>query len=265
MRLWRQRFGGDAAAVGRSITLNGIPHRVVGVLPPDVAFRTANRALPAARLQAPNEPPSPLSQQFMVYARLKPGVTMAQALPEMDRIGKDLEAAVSANEPRSRRHVTSLPEEITGPVERTLVVLMAAVGFILLIACINSDQPAAREGGGTPPRDAVRAAIGAAAHRLIRQVLVECSVMALAGGAAGLAPGGGSVQTAGGPIAGGGASGFGRDLSACGDVVHLRRVRADWHAPAPCPRGKLVREDPAEPLKGRWPQSVSLKRGLRLV
>ena len=83
-------------------------------------------------------------------------------------------------------HVTSLPEEITGPVERTLVVLMAAVAFILLIACINVTNLLLAKAAGRRREMAVRAAIGAARARLMRQVLVECAVMALAGGAAGL-------------------------------------------------------------------------------
>ncbi|MEX2270285.1 MAG: ABC transporter permease, partial [Vicinamibacterales bacterium] len=185
--LWRQRLGGDVAAVGRTIMLNGIPHRVVGVLPPDVAFPLGESQLYLPLLlQAPNEPPSRVSHNFNVFARLKPGVTMAQARSEMDRIGKDLEQQYPQLSRGHGSHVTSLPEEITGPVERTLVVLMAAVGFILLIACINVTNLLLAQAAGRRREMAVRSAIGAARGRLIRQVLVECSVIALAGGAAGL-------------------------------------------------------------------------------
>ena len=123
---------------------------------------------------------------FSVYARLKPGVSFEQARAEMDRIGKDLEAQYPQLSRGHGAHVTSLPEEITGPVERTLVVLMAAVAFILLIACINVTNLLLAKAAGRRREMAVRAAIGAARARLMRQVLVECAVLALAGGAAGL-------------------------------------------------------------------------------
>ena len=121
-----------------------------------------------------------------MYARLKPDVSFEQARAEMDRIGKDLEAQYPQLSRGHGAHVTSLPEEVTGPVERTLVVLMAAVAFILLIACINVTNLLLAKAAGRRREMAVRAAIGAGRARLVRQMLVECAVMALAGGVAGL-------------------------------------------------------------------------------
>ena len=262
--LWRQRFGGDAAAVGRTITLNGIPHQVVGVLPPDVAFPHGESQLflPLI-LQVPNEQPSRVSHNYSVYARLKPNVTMAQALAEMDRLGKHLEQQYPQLSRGHGAHVTSLPEEITGPVERTLVVLFAAVGFILLIACINVTNLLLARAAGRRREMAVRSAIGAARGRLIRQSLVECSVIALAGGVAGLVLAVWCVRVLAGQL-----PAVARPdqtvvfsmpvllftLAACVVSGLLSGALPAWH---------LVREDPSESLKegGRGP--VSLKRGLR--
>jgi putative ABC transport system permease protein len=262
--IWRQRFGGDAAAVGRTIMLHGIPHQVIGVLPPDVTFPHSGPQLflPLV-LQAPNEPPSRVSHNYSVYARLKPGVTMAQALPEMDRIGKDLEQQYPQMSRGHGAHVTSLPEEITGPVERTLVVLMAAVGFILLIACINVTNLLLAKAAGRRREMAVRSAIGAGRARLIRQVLVECGVMALAGGVAGLLLAVWSVQLLAAqlpPVARPDAGAIFSlpvmvfTFAACVLTGMLAGALPAWH---------LVREDPAEPLKEGGRSPVSLKRGLR--
>ena len=261
--LWRQRFGGDPAVVGKTITLNGIPHQVVGVLPPDVTFPQGEPQLflPLI-LEAPNEPPSRVSHNFNVFARLKPGVTMAQAVSEMDRIGKDLEKQYPQLSRGHGAHVTSLPDEITGPVERTLVVLMAAVAFILLIACINVTNLLLAKATGRRREMAVRSAIGAARGRLIRQVLVECSVIAVAGGVAGLVLAIWCVRVLAAQL-----PAVARPdqtvvfsmpvliftLTACLLSGVLAGALPAWH---------LVREDP-ESLKegGRGP--VSLKRGLR--
>ena len=262
--LWRQRFGGDAAVVGKTIMLNSIPHQVVGVLPPDVTFPHGESQLflPLI-LEAPNEPPSRVSHNYSVYARLKPNATMAQARPEMDRIGKDLEQQYPQLSRGHGAHVTSLPEEITGPVERTLVVLFAAVGFILLIACINVTNLLLARAAGRRREMAVRSAIGAARGRLIRQVLVECSVIALAGGAAGLLLAVWCVRVLAAQL-----PAVARPdqtvvfsipvllftFAACVISGLLAGALPAWH---------LVREDPSESFKegGRGP--VSLKRGLR--
>jgi putative ABC transport system permease protein len=262
--LWRQRFGGDPGVVNRSVLLNGSPIRVVGVLPANAAFPNteAQFFLPLVIQSNPN-PPSRTSHQFSVYARLKPDVTLAQARAEMDRIGKDLEAQYPQLSRGHGAHVTSLPEEITGPVERTLIILMASVAFILMIACINVTNLLLAKAAGRRREMAVRAAIGAGRMRLMRQVLVECSVMAIAGGAAGLLLAMWSVRVLASqlPV-------VARPdqtvifsvpvllftLAICVATGILAGVLPAWH---------LVREDPAEPLKEGGRSPVSMKRALR--
>ena len=135
--------------------LNGIPHQVVGVLPPDVAFPQGEPELflPLV-LQAPDRAAVARVAQLHRVRAIEAGrVALAQARSEMDRIGKDLEQQYPQLSRGHGAHVTSLPEEITGPVERTLVVLMAAVGFILLIACINVTNLLLAQGRGAPARN----------------------------------------------------------------------------------------------------------------
>ena len=262
--LWRQRFGGDPGVVNRSVLLNGGPIRVVGVLPANAAFPNteAQFFLPLV-IQANPDPPSRTSHQFSVYARLKPDVTLAQARAEMDRIGKDLEAQYPPLSRGHGAHVTSLTEEITGPVERTLVVLMAAVALILLIACINVTNLLLARSAGRRREMAVRLAVGAARARLMRQLLVECAVMAVAGGLAGLILAVWSVRVLAAQL----------PAVARPDQTVIFSLPVLAFTLAAClltsllagaiPAWQLVHEDPAEPLKEGGRSPVSLKRKLR--
>ena len=262
--LWRQRFGGDAAVVGRTIMLNGIPYQVIGVLPQDAVFPYGDaQLLIPLILRTPAEEPSRVSHQFPVFARLKPGITLAQARSEMDRIGKDLEKQYPQLSRGHGSHVTSLAEEITGPVEKTLLVLMAAVAFILLIACINVTNLLLAKVAGRRREMAVRAAIGAGRARLIRQVLVECSVIAFAGGAAGLVLAVWCVQVLAAQL----------PAVARPDQTVVFSVPVLLFTVVACvlsgllagaiPAWHLVRDDPSETLKEGGRGAVTLKRSLR--
>jgi putative ABC transport system permease protein len=262
--VWQRRFGGDGAVVGRSIMLNGLPFEVIGVMPADVAVPhgDAQMFIPLL-LSTPDQPASRTSHNFSVYARLRPGVSLAQARSEMDRIGKDLERQYPALSRGHGAHVTSLPEEVTGPVEKTLLVLMAAVAFILLIACINVTNLLLARIAGRRREMAVRAAIGAGRARLVRQVLVECGAIAVAGGVLGLLLAVWCVQLLAAQL-----PAVARPdqsvvfsvpvllftLAACVLSGLLAGAIPAWH---------LVREDPSEALKEGGRGAVSLKRGLR--
>lgn len=184
--LWRQRFGGDPA-IGRTVILNDLPHEVIGVLPPGVPFPFGEpRIFVPIPEAAAAEPPPRAVHYLTVFARLKPGVTMEQARGEMDRIGAGLEAEYPTQNRGHSAHVTALAPEIVKGVRSMLLVLMAAVAFILLIACINVTNLLLAKAAARRREVAVRAAIGASRSRLGRQVLVETTVLALTGGAAGM-------------------------------------------------------------------------------
>lgn len=261
--LWRQRFGADPAIVGRSIALSGVPYEIVGVLPPIAFPYTEAQIFVPLVIQGGKEPPTRTSHQFTVYARLKPGILLEQARAEMDRIGRDLEAQYPTLSRGHGSHVTALAEEITGPVQRTLIVLMSAVGFILLIACINVTNLLLARAAGRRREMAIRAAVGAGRLRLIRQVIIESAVLAMAGGTFGLllAMWGVRVLAAQLPAV----------VRPDGDVLFsvpillftlvvglvaglLAGALPAWH---------MVREDPSESLKEGGRSPVGLKRALR--
>jgi putative ABC transport system permease protein len=262
--LWRQRFGGDPAVVNRTVMLNGSPIKVVGVLPANAAFpyTEAQVFLPLV-IQANPDPPSRTSHQFSVYARLKPGVTFEQARSEMDRIGKDLEKTYPQLSRGHGANVTRLTEEITGPVERTLIVLMAAVGFVLLIACINVTNLLLASGAGRRREMAVRAAIGAGRLRLVRHMMVECAVLALAGGALGLLLAVWSVQLLAAQLPAIARPDRGVVFSVPVLLFTVVLCVLAGMVAGALPAWHLVREDPAEPLKEGGRSPASLKRGLR--
>ena len=185
--LWQQRFGSDSGVVGRTIMLQGLPHQVIGVLPPDVAFPAGEtRILTPAVLQAGAEPPQRSAHYLQVYGRLKPDATLEQARAEMDRIGRDLEAQYPDTNRGHGSHVEALAPDMVKSVRGMLLILMVAVAFVLLIACINVTNLLLAKAAGRRREMALRAAIGAGRARLLRQMLVEAVVLAFVGGAAGL-------------------------------------------------------------------------------
>jgi len=186
--MWRNRFGGDPAILGRTIPLEGQSYEVIGIMPPDFAYpvgaaRPSDLYVPyvvpeAERVRNPNW----ISIYLQAIGRLKPGVTIQQAQARMDQIAASLQQAYPEWNKDSLVGVRPLHDHVIGTRTKTwMLMLLGAVGLVLLIACINvATLQLAR--AITRERDiGVRAALGAGRGRLIRQLLVENVVLALAG------------------------------------------------------------------------------------
>ncbi len=187
--LWQRRFGGDRGIVGKPITLNGLSRTVVGVMPPDYRHLDMDGAVPS-QLWIPvvfdPEGRGRRSDFLSIVARMKPGVTLDQAQADMSLIAARLaEEYPAANEGWSI-DVIALKDRFTGEVRTTLLVLLAAVGFLLLIACANVASLQMTRATGRTKEVAIRSALGAGRWRLVRQFLVESAVIAVIGGAAGV-------------------------------------------------------------------------------
>ena len=189
---WQSRFGSDLSAIGRTLTLNDKNYTIIGIMPAAFQFPRASE-MPAYfgfPPQAEMWLPIAISQQrianrryhdLAVIARLKPGVTIQQAQTEMDTIAANLEQVYPENKGWGVS-VMSLRKHLVGDVQLALLVLWGAVGFVLLISCVNVANLLLARSVMRQREIAIRAALGADRSRIIRQLITESLVLALLGG-----------------------------------------------------------------------------------
>ncbi|HKP29155.1 MAG TPA: ABC transporter permease [Gemmatimonadales bacterium] len=194
-RIWKQRLGGRADAIGSSLQIAGQTYTVVGVLPPDYEFpgvipSSASIDVRTVEMYTPLQTdPLPLTRDnhnLMSIGLIKAGTTLAQVRQDFDRIGRELAAEFPSDNTALRVAVTPLKERWVSHVRPALLVLLGAIGCVLLVACANVANLILARGRGRERELAVRTALGATPGRLARQLLVENLTLAFLGGAAGL-------------------------------------------------------------------------------
>jgi predicted permease len=194
--LWRRRFHGDPAILNKNIMLNGNPHRVVGVMPPWFRFPRpdAITAIAAAGLDAGIFKPIAIDRSklrsigefnYAVIGRLRAGVTRQQAHAELNAVQAALTKEFATSGMDLRAEVTALQEQIVAGSRRGLFVLLAAIGAVLLIMCVNLGNLMLARATARWRETSVRMALGAGAWRIVRHVLTESVVISLAGGVLG--------------------------------------------------------------------------------
>jgi putative ABC transport system permease protein len=183
-RFWTRRFGQDPAIVGRTVTLDGVAHHVIGVLPAGTPFLdSADVFRPLVR--TPNAQRS--SWELIGLGRLKPGVTLEGARRDLQAVARVLAERYPDTNKGMSAALTPVSETVAGEsTRRVLWVLLGAVGFLLLIACVNLMNLLLAKAAGRTREIAIRTAIGATRRRIVGLLVAESLLLSLAGGAAAL-------------------------------------------------------------------------------
>ena len=184
--LWQRRFGGDPSLVGGTLTFDGRPYQVIGIMPRGVTFPGEIDLWFPLRLMPEDISPNQRGAHYLsAVGRLKDGVTATQAIADLARIEAQITAQFSSVEGYGV-WAQPLLDSMVGEVRRPLLMLLGAVGFVLLIACVNVSNLLLARASGRRTEIAVRSALGAGRIRIVRQLLAESLLLALVGGLCGI-------------------------------------------------------------------------------